>query len=257
MAETHARRGEVRIGISGWRYKGWRGKFYPKGLAQKNELRYAAERFRSIEINATHYSLQRPELFARWSADTPDDFVFALKGPRFITHMRKLNDIETPLANFLASGVFELGPKLGPFLWQFPARFTFDPGRIETFFRLLPKDSSQARSLARKHDHHVAGRSSLPSGPIRRLRHAMEIRSDSFVDPMFIRLLRKYRITLVCADTVEWPLLMDLTSDFVYCRLHGSEQLYTSGYEDDALEAWAGRITAGLEAPSRSMPCAC
>jgi uncharacterized protein YecE (DUF72 family) len=250
MARTGNRPGDIRIGISGWRYAGWRGDFYPKGLTQKTELRHASRIFRSIEINGTHYSLQRPELFARWAAETPEDFVFAVKGPRYITHMLKLKNVKIPLANFLASGVFELGPKLGPFLWQFPERFGFDPDRVEEFFKLLPRDTGAARKLARRHDRHVSGRASLPSGPVRKLRHAMEIRSDTFVTPAFIKLLRKYRVALVCADTVDWPRLMDVTSDFVYCRLHGSEQLYTSGYDDAQLDIWADRVAAwarGLE----------
>jgi uncharacterized protein YecE (DUF72 family) len=244
MAKSRSKPGDVRIGISGWRYAGWRGDFYPKGLGQKNELRHVSRIFRSIEINSTHYSLQRPELFARWAEETPEDFSFAIKGPRYITHMLKLKNVKTPLANFLASGVFELGAKLGPFLWQFPERFAFNAERIEDFFALLPRDTDEARKLARKHDRHVSGRSSLPSGPARKLRHAMEIRSGTFVTPAFVRLLRKYRVALVCADTVDWPLLMDVTSDFIYCRLHGSEQLYTSGYDEADLEIWADRIAA-------------
>jgi len=244
MAKAGTKAGDVRIGISGWRYRGWRGDFYPKGLVQKNELSHASNIFRSIEINGTHYSLQRPQSFARWAAETPDDFVFAVKGPRYITHMLKLKDVEIPLANFLASGLFELGSKLGPILWQFPERFTFDPERIESFFALLPRDTAEARKLARRHDRHLPGRTSLKAGPTYPMRHAMEIRNRTFIDPAFIKLLHKYRVALVCADTVDWPRLMDVTSDFVYCRLHGSEQLYVSGYDDDALETWAGRVAA-------------
>lgn len=236
--------GTVRIGISGWRYEPWRGVFYPEGLRQKDELRYAAERFRSIEINGTFYSLQRPEYFAEWAAQTPDGFSFAVKAPRYITHIRRLKDIETPLANFLASGIFALGDKLGPILWQFPPFFRFDAPRIEAWLKLLPHDSEAAGHLARRHDAKVAGRAAFPEAGSRPLRHAMEIRNKSFAVPEFVELLRSYRVALVCADSVEWPRLMDVTADFVYCRLHGSEVLYASGYDDDALDAWAERVVA-------------
>lgn len=234
----------VRIGISGWTYAPWRGGFYPKGLKQAQELAYAASVFRSIEVNGTFYSLQRPESFARWAEETPEDFVFAIKAPRFITHVKRLKEIAAPLANFLASGVLRLGPKLGPILWQFPPNFRFDPPRIEEFLKLLPHDTKEAARLARQHDARMKGRSWTRTDTGRPLRHAMEIRHESFVTPEFIALLQAYNIALVCADTVEWPLLMDLTADFVYCRLHGSEELYRSGYDDDALDLWAHRVAA-------------
>lgn len=231
--------GDIRIGISGWTYKPWRGVFYPEGLPQKQELSYAAEHFRSIEINGTFYGLQRPSSFATWYDATPEDFVFAVKGSRYITHMRRLKDIETPLANFLASGVLRLGKKLGPILWQFPPRLKFDPDRFEAFFKLLPKDTDEASDLAGRHDARLDDRAYVETDESRPMRHAVEIRHDSFRSPDFIDLLRRYRIGLVVADTVDWPLLMDLTADFVYCRLHGSEQLYVSGYDDEALDRWA------------------
>lgn len=234
----------IRIGISGWRYAPWRGVFYPKGLKQKDELAFAASRFNTIEINGTFYALQRPESFTAWAAEIPPGFVFSLKAPRYITHILRLKDIETPLANFLASGLLELGPALGPILWQFPPNFRFYPDRFEALFRLLPHDTAQAAALAARHDAKVAGRASIPAGPVRPMRHAFEIRNDSFRDPAFIDLLRRYDVALVCADTVEWPRLMDVTSDFVYCRLHGSEQLYASGYDHAALDQWAARVAA-------------
>ena len=233
---------QLRIGISGWTYRGWRGAFYPKGLAHKRELQYAAQHFNAIDINGTHYGLQRPENFGQWRDETPDDFVFAVKGSRYITHMLKLRNIETPLANFFASGVLRLGPKLGPILWQFPPQFRFDAERIEAFLQMLPHDTRAAAILGRKHDHRLKAPAWLEVDKNRKLRHALEIRHDSFRDRAFIDLLRKYDVALVCADTVEWPLLMDLTSDFVYCRLHGSEELYSSGYDEDALDAWASRV---------------
>jgi uncharacterized protein YecE (DUF72 family) len=234
----------VRIGISGWNYAPWRGQFYPAKLAHHRELAYAAGIFRSIEINGTFYSLQRPESFAKWAAATPDDFVFALKGSRYITHMLRLENVKAPLANFLASGVLRLGPKLGPILWQLPANFKFDPKRFEAFFKLLPRDTESAAALARRHDKRVSGRSWMKTDASRKLRHCLEIRNRTFATPEAIELLRAHDIALVCADTVEWPLLMDLTSDFVYCRLHGSEELYASGYDDAALDTWAKRVAA-------------
>jgi uncharacterized protein YecE (DUF72 family) len=236
--------GQVRIGVSGWRYGPWRGVFYPEGLRQKEELKFLARQFPTVEINGTFYSLQRPEFFEAWRDETPADFVFAVKGSRYITHMLRLTNFETPLANFFASGVLALGPKFGPILWQFPPNFRFNPDKLAAFFELLPHDTEAAARLARRHDQRVEDRSFLKAGPKRKLRHAIEIRHESFVVPDFIKLLRKYRIGLVCADTVEWPLLMDVTSDFVYCRLHGSEELYASGYDDATLERWADRVAA-------------
>lgn len=236
--------GKVRIGISGWRYPPWRGAFYPKGLRQKDELEFASAIFPTIEINGTFYSLQSPDSFAQWHDVTPAGFVFSVKGPRYISHIRRLKEVEGPLTNFLASGVLRLGRKLGPVLWQFPPNFKFDPARIEAFFKLLPHDSDAAREMARDHEPRMAGRTWLETTPKRPLRHAMEIRHDSFFTPEFVELLRRYDVALVCADTVEWPRLMDVTSDFVYCRLHGSEELYASGYDGEALEQWAIRIAA-------------
>jgi uncharacterized protein YecE (DUF72 family) len=234
--------GRIRIGISGWTYKPWRGRFYPAGLPQKRELAFAAERFASIEINGTFYSLQRPSSFAAWAEATPEDFVFAVKGSRYITHFLRLKNVETPLANFLASGLLRLGPKLGPILWQLPPRTRFDPERLDAFLAALPRDTAQALEIARRHDARVADRAWLEIDRRRPMRHALEVRHDSFRDPAFVRLLRRHRVALVCADTVDWPLLMDLTADFVYVRLHGSEELYASGYDDDALDAWAARV---------------
>ena len=238
------RPGNVRIGISGWRYKPWRGTFYPEGLRQADELAYASTTFDTIEINGTFYSLQRPEYFAAWAAQTPAGFVFSVKGPRYLTHLRRLKEPEKPLANFLASGVLELKEKLGPVLWQFPPNFKFDASRLEAFFTLLPHDTHAAQAVARGHDAKLKGRSAIPKQKCRRLRHAIEIRHDSFRTPEFIELLHHYDIALVCADTVDWPRLMDVTGEFMYLRLHGSEELYASGYDDEALNAWADRVAA-------------
>jgi uncharacterized protein YecE (DUF72 family) len=235
----------IRIGISGWRYAPWRGVFYPKELAQKDELRHCASIFSTIEINGSFYSLQRPESYARWYEHTPADFVFAVKGGRFITHMKKLRDVETPLANFLASGVFNLREKLGPILWQFPPNFRYNEQRVADFLQLLPKDTRSALRIARKHDERLKGRARLAIDRERPLRHAFEIRHESFCDPSFMKLLRENGAALVIAETARrWPMLEDVTADFMYIRLHGDKELYRSGYGDKALERWATRIRA-------------
>ena len=222
-------RGRIRIGISGWRYEPWRGAFYPEDLRQDDELAFASRRLSTIEINGSFYSLQRPEYYARWRDETPPGFVFSVKGGRYITHMKRLREIEAPVANFFGSGIDELGDKLGPFLWQFPPSFAFDPGRFASFFELLPRDTSMLG---------MPGRS-------RPLRHAFEIRHPSFETPAFVALLREHDVGLVVADTAgRWPLAEDVTSDFVYVRLHGDRKLYESGYTIAALERWAARIRA-------------
>lgn len=234
--------GRIRIGISGWRYAGWRGVFYPKGLVQQRELEFAANTFDTIEINGTFYSLQRPESFVRWARETPEDFIFSLKGSRFITHMLKLRNVQTSLANYFASGMIGLGRKFGPVLWQFPPQMKYERERFETFFRLLPRSVKQAASLARRHADRLSEASAVRVKQDLPLRHCVEIRHESFVVPEFVDLLREHDIGLVVADTVEWPLLMDVTADFVYCRLHGSEVLYASGYGADALDLWSQRV---------------
>ncbi len=234
--------GKIHIGISGWRYKGWRGVFYPEKLPQRRELEFASRRFDSIELNGSFYSLQRPESFLQWHAETPQDFTFAIKGSRYITHMLRLRNVEGPMANFFAQGILRLGNKLGPILWQFPANFAFEPEGFESFLALLPRTQKQAAELARKHDDRLQERSWFQVRRDAPVRHAIEIRHESFVNEKFIRLLRRYAVGLVVADTVEWPLLMDVTSSFVYCRLHGSTELYSSRYEGDDLDVWAHRI---------------
>jgi uncharacterized protein YecE (DUF72 family) len=235
----------VHIGISGWRYAPWRGKFYPEGLPQKRELAYAAERFDSIEINGSFYSLQRPESYRRWRDAVPAGFVFAVKGSRYITHMLRLRNVETALANFFASGLFELEEKLGPLLWQLPPTFQYDKERLESFFDLLPRDGAAASTLARRHDERVEGRARVGAEAGLKLRHAVEVRHQSFVQPEFVDLLRRHRIGLVVADTAgKWPLIEDVTADFVYVRLHGDKKIYESGYTSPALGEWAARVKA-------------
>jgi uncharacterized protein YecE (DUF72 family) len=236
--------GDIRIGVSGWTYTPWRGSFYPPRLQQKRELNYASRQFNALEINGTFYGMQVPQNFANWKASTPENFVFAVKGSRYLTHMLKLTQPETPLANFFASGPLALGSKLGPILWQFPERFGFDPDRLEAFFSLLPRTQSEAAILAMRHDERLRAPAYLHVAADRPLRHCIEIRSEGFREPRFIELLQRCDIALVCADTVDWPLLMDVTADFVYCRLHGSTELYRSRYSDEELDRWAARIRA-------------
>jgi len=236
------REGRIRVGISGWRYKPWRGTFYPEELLQKKELEFASRKLNTIELNGSFYSLQRPTSFAAWYESTPEDFQFSIKGSQFITHLLRLREIEAPLANFFAQGVLRLQEKLGPFLWQFPPSFKFNAELLESFFAQLPRTHEEAAELGRRHETRMNGRVWLDVKKNRKLRHAIEIRNESFVSEEFVALLREYDIALVKADTVEWPLLMDVTAEFVYCRLHGSEQLYASGYSDEALDSWARRV---------------
>ncbi|HEX4883370.1 MAG TPA: DUF72 domain-containing protein [Casimicrobiaceae bacterium] len=233
----------ARIGISGWRYPPWRGTFYPPGLPQRRELEHAAACFDTIELNGSFYSLQTPQAYAGWHAATPDGFVFAVKGPRFVTHMKQLIDVEVPLANFFASGVANLRGKLGPFLWQLPPRMRFDEAKLDAFCALLPRDTAQAAALAARHDRRVDGRAALGYGARRPLRHALEVRHPSFAVPALPALLRRHGVALVVADTAgRWPYLEDVTADFVYVRLHGDAELYVSGYTRPALARWAARI---------------
>ena len=233
----------IRIGISGWRYEPWRGVFYPEGLPQRRELEYAARHFPTLEVNGTFYCMQRPAYVEEWYRAAPAGFVYAIKGSRYITHLLRLKNIEKPLANFYAQGLFLLREKTGPFLWQFPEMFRFDAARLERFFALLPRDTGEALALTRRRDKRMTGRACLSIDANRKLRHAIEIRHESFICEEFIALLRKHGIGLVIADTAgKWPKLFDVTSDFVYVRLHGDIQIYTSGYTSRALDEWAGRI---------------
>ena len=239
---------DLRIGISGWNYKGWRGVFYPKALAQKRELEFASRALNSIEINGSFYSLQRPESYRRWRRATPDNFIFAVKGGRFITHIKKLREIESPLANFFASGILALEQKLGPILWQFPPNFRWNPQRFRDFFKLLPRTTKEAAALGKQHDSKLKTRAWLKIERERPLRYCVEIRHSSFLVREFFDLLREFNVAFAFADTAgKWPYAEDLTSDFVYCRLHGDTQLYTSGYSGSALDWWAARLNLWRE----------
>jgi uncharacterized protein YecE (DUF72 family) len=233
---------DVRIGISGWTYAPWRGRFYPRGLGQRNELAYVAERMNSVEINGSFYSLQRRSSYEAWAAAVPDDFIFSVKGGRFITHMKKLAGIETPLANFFASGVLALGRKLGPILWQLPPNLGFDAVRLKAFLEMLPRTTGGAAAIAVDHDQRVPAERALTAtaDPAQRIRHAVEVRHETFRNKEFYELLRQQQIALVVADSPgKWPFIEEITTDFMYVRLHGHDELYTSGYSDESLDEWA------------------
>jgi uncharacterized protein YecE (DUF72 family) len=234
---------DIRIGISGWRYEPWRQVFYPPDLAQHRELEFASRAFPSIEINGSFYSLQSPGSYEAWRKATPTGFVFSVKGPRYITHILRLKNVRKPLANFFASGVFNLREKLGPMLWQFPPSLRYDAELFEAFLALLPRNTTDALKLARSRESRMHGRSCLRIDAERPLRHAIEIRHTSFVTPEFVAQLRRHAVALVVADTAgKWPYVEDVTSDFMYLRLHGDKELYASGYTETALDRWARRI---------------
>jgi uncharacterized protein YecE (DUF72 family) len=216
--------GRIRIGISGWTYKPWRGRFYPEGLPQKRELAYAAGTFATIEINGTFYGLQRPESFAAWHDQTTDDFVFAIKGSRYITHFLRLREIEAPLANFLASGLLRLGPKLGPILWQLMPTAKFDGDDMARFLDLLPA-AHEGRAL----------------------RHAIEVRHESFACADFVTLLRDRNVAVVTVESDKHTAINDVTADFVYARLEGAQAKEKTGYPPAALDAWAKRLRSWAE----------
>lgn len=243
----------VRVGISGWRYPGWRGDFYPAGLVQRRELEYASGRLTSIEINGSFYSLQRPSSYASWRAQTPEDFVFAVKGGRYITHLRRLRGVESALANFFASGVLGLGPKLGPVLWQLPENLRFDPEVLDAFLALLPRTTGEAAQLAAEHDDKLSGDRVLTRTEADvPMRHALEFRSATFATQEAYDVLRSRNVATVLADTAgRWPKVEEVTSDLMYVRLHGDLELYASGYSEGALDVWAASCrrwdAAGLD----------
>lgn len=237
----------ARVGISGWRYAPWRGDFYPRGLPQRRELEFASRKLDTIELNGTFYSLQKPEYFAAWRDETPDDFVFSVKGGRFITHLLRLKNVHTALANFFASGVLGLGSKLGPFLWQLPGKLAFDADLLDQFLSQLPGSTGAAARIAQDHDERLDGRNLLVTDADRPLRHALEVRSHSFDTPEFFSILERHNVASVVADTAgKWPRFTEQTADFAYARLHGEQVLYESGYDDVALDRWAGTVREWL-----------
>lgn len=212
--------GTIRLGTAGWVFEPWRKSYYPEGLKQKDELAYTSARLGNIEINATFYSHQKAASFQNWASQTPDDFVFTVKGHQLVTHIKRLKDVELPLANFFASGVMALGKKLGPFCWQLPGNSKYDPERLETFLSLLPQTPEALAALAKKSE----GLKSEPyvdASGITKVRHAIEVRHDSFAVPQFIEQLRAHNVALVYSDTSEW-IYIDQTADFAYARLQGA-----------------------------------
>jgi len=245
---------KIRIGLSGWNYPHWRRNFYPAGLPQRRELEFASRAFDALELNGSFYSLQRPSSYVKWRETTPDDFVFAIKGSRFITHMKKLGGGTQPLANFLASGVLSLGPKLGPILWQLPPMLPYQPDRMIEFFSSLPATAEQAAQIAAGCDDRIKRRFGEDpvlsvADPAALLRHAVEVRHDSYATGEFAQLCREYGIALVVADTAgRFTWVDEVTSELVYVRLHGDQELYSSKYTAEGIDWWAGRVADGTEA---------
>lgn len=208
----------IRVGIGGWTFEPWRGTFYPDGLAQARELEYASRQVTAIEINGTFYGSQKPASFRRWAEESPDGFVFSLKAPRFATNRKVLAEAGPSIEKFLESGVTELKSKLGPILWQFPPFKKFEPEDFSAFLALLPES----------HDGHA-------------LRHVLEVRHESFCAPDFIALARKHKAAVVVADSAKYPLIADVTGDFVYARLQQAAEAIPTGYSDADLDLWKER----------------
>lgn len=230
--------GSIRVGIAGWVFAPWRGEFYPKGLPQKEELRFASTALGAIEINATFRTNQSPKSFLKWKAESAAGFIFSVKGPQFVTHIKRLKDIEAPLANFIASGVLALGEKLGPIVWQLPPSLGYDAERMEAFLALLPQTPNAAAALAARHDDRLKGEPYVSTDGVARVRHAIEVRHESFANPEFLAQLRRHNVALVTADTAEWPYL-DATADFAYGRLQGAPG--KDSYAEADLDLWAER----------------
>jgi uncharacterized protein YecE (DUF72 family) len=228
----HHATGRIRIGVGGWTYEPWRGIFYPDGLVQKRELEFASRKLTSIEINGTYYGSQKPASFNKWHDETPDDFIFSVKGPRFTTNRRVLAEAGASVDRFFNSGVMQLRDKLGPINWQFMATKKFDPEDFEAFLKLLPKS--------------VEGRT---------IRHAVELRHDSFRTPDCVALARDHGVAIVIAGDSQFPQIADLTAPFVYARIMGTSETEKAGYSDDALDRWtrharlwaSGEASDGLE----------
>ncbi len=232
----------VRTGTAGWVFEPWRGTFFPEGLVQKKELAYAASRLTSIEINATFRATQKPESFARWAGETPDDFQFSVKGPQLVTHIKRLKGVEQILANFLGSGPLALGSRLGPFVWQLPPNLAFDPDVFGTFLALLPRDIDAYLALAKKADGAKAP-PYLEATGVTTIRHAVEPRHASFNTPEARALFEKHNIARVIADTADNP-SRELTADFAYCRLQGPARADAQTYTDADIKSWADTIAA-------------
>jgi uncharacterized protein YecE (DUF72 family) len=237
----------VRIGLSGWDYDEWQGRFYPKGLARSRRLAFVGERFATAEINRTFYSLATARVFRSWASAVPDDFVFAVKGSRFVTHNKKLRDVRDALANFFASGLLELDRKLGPILWQLPANLRFDAARVEEFLAELPRATDAAAALARRHGPQVRD-PAFGSGRRHGLRHVIEVRHESYLVDEMITIARRHGVALAASHSSAWPYVEEITAGFVYVRLHGPRRLYASRYGERALAEWGERIRAWQQA---------
>ena len=235
------RHGIARTGTAGWVYAPWRGSFYPEGLVQKNELAFASTRLGSIEINATFRANQKPESFAKWAAAVRTGFVFSVKGPQLVTHIRRLKNCQTELANFFASGPLALRDRLGPFIWQLPPNLVFDAQVLENFLALLPRSAADYVALAKRADSRLKNEPYLDTGSIGPLRHAIELRHASFDDPAVDALLAEYNVARVIADTPEQP-QRALTADFAYCRLQGPARADATGYGPADIADWAKTI---------------
>ncbi len=235
---------KIRVGISGWTFDGWRGNFYPKGLVQRRELEFASRKVSTIEINGTFYSLQKPESFQKWYNETPEDFCFSVKANQYVTHIRRLKEVDGATANFFASGILHLKEKLGPILWQFPPNVALKDDRFENFLKILPFDFQAAGELAKKHSEKLAGRTYTEVSQNFPIRHAFEFRHPSFMNPDFIELLRAYGVALVFAHSgLKSPYMEDVTADFIYARMHGQEDEFKKGYTKETLAWWADRVS--------------
>jgi len=241
-----AAQGKVRTGTAGWVFEPWRGSFFPEGLVQKKELNYAASHLTSIEINATFRANQKPASFAKWAGETPDGFVFSIKGPQLVTHIRRLKNCRQELANFFASGPLALGDRLGPFVWQLPPNLAFDPASFKAFLEMLPKDIGGYLEIASEADG-AKSEPYLDAGPASTIRHAIEPRHKSFDDPSANALFTHYNVARVIADTAENP-SRELTADFAYCRLQGPARDGATGYTDDDISSWAKTIAGWRDA---------
>lgn len=237
--------GRIRLGTAGWVFAPWRGSFYPEGLKQKEELAYASTHLGAIEINATFYRHQAPQSFVNWAAETPEDFVFTVKGHQLVTHLKKLKDVEIPLANFFASGVLALGSRLGPFCWQLPGNLAYDAERLEAFLELLPRDVDALLALAHRSDDKLKAEPYLDASGVTTVRHAIEVRHQSFATPDFVAQLRRHNVALVIADTADWP-YCDQTADFAYARLQGApgKDAYSAA-ERDLRADWLRALSSG------------
>jgi len=211
----------IYVGIGGWVFEPWRDNFYPKGLSQKRELEYASSKLTGIEINGTYYGSQKPQTFRKWHDETPDGFVFTLKGPRFATNRRVLAEAGDSISRFVDSGITELKDKLGPINWQFMATKKFDPADFAAFLNLLPKKVGS-----------------------RPLRHAVEVRHDSFKDAAFVKMCRDHGVAIICGADAEFPVIADVTADFVYVRAMGTQEKEKLGYSKAAIAKWAERAQA-------------